>query len=314
MTVFRITEPGLYPGINESTYFDDPCPSPSLTPSIAKILLDRSPLHARYSHPRLETPDDDETEERYDSAKAIGNAVHAVVLGRGREIAEGNFDAWTTKEAKAFKSDALAAGKIVILSKHMARAHRMVQALNRQIAAHEAADAFQNGKGEVMLAWREGDVWFRTLIDWLHDDHRTVDDLKTTGMSAAPQAIPVKLVEDCWDIRAAFIERGLDALDPRGAGRRRFRFIAQENRPPFALTVNALPEGTMTMGRKRAAEAIEIWRECFLADRWPAYPPLINWPQYPPWAESRWLYREVEEDERRKSGPKISVAAGEYRP
>jgi hypothetical protein len=35
------------------------------------------------------------------------------------------------------------------------------------------------------------------------------------------------------------------------------------------------------------------------ADTWPAYPPDICYPEMPSWAESRWLEREVEYEERR---------------
>jgi hypothetical protein len=36
------------------------------------------------------------------------------------------------------------------------------------------------------------------------------------------------MVNDGWHIQAAMGERGLDAIDPRNAGRRRFLFVVQE--------------------------------------------------------------------------------------
>jgi hypothetical protein len=102
-----------------------------------------------------------------------------------------------------------------------------------------------------MIAWQENGIWCRSLIDWLHTDLRTVDDYKTSGMSMAPHVIGGRAEAAGWHIQAAFIERGLDALDPQGAGRRRYRFIGQETDKPHALTVMHMNEYWMTMGRKK---------------------------------------------------------------
>ncbi|WP_242401117.1 hypothetical protein [Acetobacter okinawensis] len=47
-----ITTPGIY-DLPEAQYHADPCPTPSLSNSVARILLDESPMHAHFSHPRL---------------------------------------------------------------------------------------------------------------------------------------------------------------------------------------------------------------------------------------------------------------------
>jgi hypothetical protein len=39
----KITKPGIYPGVSSADYFADPCPTPSLTQSLCKILIERSP-------------------------------------------------------------------------------------------------------------------------------------------------------------------------------------------------------------------------------------------------------------------------------
>lgn len=293
-----IKEPGIYADISSDDYFSDPCPTPSLTQSIAKVLIEKSPLHAMYEHPRLCPVDVDDDAEKYDSAKAIGNAAHAILIGRGKDVAIGEFDAWTTKDARAFKDAALEAGKVAILAKHYSRAEAMVKSARTQIAAHEASDAFTAGRGEVMLAWQEGCLWFRSLVDWLHDDLRTVDDFKTGAVSAAPHALPPRMVDAGWDIQAAMYERGLDVLDPAGRGRRKFRFIVQENRPPFALSVAELPESVLTIGRKKLDFAVAAWRACMKSGAWPGYPLEVVRPLYPEFKERQWLDREIEHDER----------------
>jgi hypothetical protein len=169
----------------------------------------------------------------------------------------------------------------------------MVFALKIQISNHDDSDAFIDGDAEVMLAWQENGIWFRSLVDWLHTDLRTVDDLKTSGMSMAPHLIGYRAEAAGWHIQAAFIERGLDVLDPDNAGRRRFRFVAQETSEPFAITVAHLDEYWLTMGRKQVATAVNIWRQCIESGNWPAYTARSIVPVFPGYKEKQWLDREM---------------------
>ncbi len=146
-----------------------------------------------------------------------------------------------------------------------------------------------------MIAWQEDGVWFRSLVDWLHDDLRTIDDYKTSGMSMAPHVLGVRAEAAGWHIQAAFIERGLDLLDPDGAGRRRFRFIAQETDKPHALTVMHMNEHWLTMGRKKVEAGISLWRAAIENNYWRNYGTKAIIPEYPGYAENRWLEREINE-------------------
>lgn len=310
----KITEPGIYRDLAPADYFADPCPSPSLTQSIAKILIDESPAHARLAHPRLVPPvaedaAEEDTAEKYDAVKAIGNAAHAALIGRGRDIAEGNFDSWRSKDAKTFKAEALASGKIVILSKHLARAQDMIKAASYQLDAAGHRDAFRKGNGEVVLAWREGDVWFRTMIDWLVDTTKPYD-YKSTGLSVAPHVVVDRPSLEGWDIQAAMHERGLDALDPTNAGRRTFHYINQENEPPYALVPVRISEHDLTMGRKKLDYAIEIWRRCMELNTWPLYPADTVMSRPRAWTEARWLERELEHEEHRGREPMLTDLRG----
>ncbi len=81
----KIDKPGIYRDFDGPSYFADPCPEPSLSQSIGKLMVDRSAWHVRNVHPRLaiETDCDDEA-EKYVKAQAIGNAAHEIMLGRGK--------------------------------------------------------------------------------------------------------------------------------------------------------------------------------------------------------------------------------------
>lgn len=294
----RITKPGIYPGMPSETYFGDPCPQPSLTQSIAKVLLDQSAAHARLEHPRLVTvaeADGDEP-EKYVKAQAIGNAAHKLLIARGKEIAICDADSWRAKDAQAFKAAAAEKGCVAILSKHFDEAHALTRAARAQLDDAGWNDAFSAGDGEVVLCWQEGEgadaIWLRTMIDWLTPDLRFLYDLKTSGTSIAPHGIGFKVDDDGWDIQAAMHERGLAVLDPDGRGRRRFRFVPVENRKPYALLLVELGEHHLALGRRKLAVAINLWRACMRSGQWPGYPSQPIIPEVPPGRESRWIERE----------------------
>lgn len=314
----HIIAPGIYYDIAAADYFADPLPKPSLTQTIAKLLIEKSPAHARLEHPRLMTLGAltgaygvveiaGDTPEKYDAAKAIGNAAHAIMIGRGKSLKILAFDNFQTKAAKEARDAARAAGEEPILEKHIVAATNMVKAAREQLAATEHAEAFTVGDGEVVLAWQEGDLWLRSMVDWMVDPTR-IYDFKTSGMSCAPHIVAERPSTDGWDIQAAMIERGLDVLDPVGAGRRSFVFVAQENTPPYALVPVRISEHDLTMGRKKLAYAVEVWSRCMASGQWPAYPidTVLSRPRG--YTETKWLERETEHAERKP--PMLTSLAG----
>ena len=288
-----IAQPGLYYDMPTAEYFADPCPAPSLTQTVAKILLNRSPLHAWHAHPRL-NPDfraDDDT--KYD----IGNVAHRLLLDRGKELLVLDHDDWRTRAAKEAREQAAAAGRLAVLGKHVERASAMVRAAREALDAAGIGGAFQPGKGhsEAVIAWQEpAGFWCRSMIDWLGEPPPAfVYDYKTTSASAAPHAIGRLLADAGWDVQAAMIERGLQTLRPDA--RYCFRFVAQEDEPPFAVTICQLSESIMTMGRKKLAVALRLWQRALATGRWPGYARLVVVPSYPDYAEAQWLDREQSE-------------------
>lgn len=287
-----LTAPGIYKNIPVAEYFADCCPRPSLTQSLAKIIIERSPLHCWHAHPKLNPPSaQEDAGEKYDPAKAIGNMVHMSMIGRGKDIAVGDFDSWRSDKAKTFRAEAEAAGKTPILYKHSLRAHQMTLAIRLQLGQAGLDGAFRDGDGEIVVAWQEDGFWFRTLIDWM-ESPVLLYDLKTSGLSCAPHAIAPMIERAGWHIQAAMHERALNAVDPDGAGRRRFRFIAVENEPPYAMTPVELNEHWLTMGRKQLAYAISHWKYAMANDAWVAYPNRLIVPEYPGYREQQWLDRE----------------------
>jgi len=290
----RIANPGCYPQVTAAAYFADPCPLPSLTQSLCKILLERSALHAWTAHPRLNpnyAPSDD-------TGFDIPNIAHRLLIGRGKEVSvlPEEYADWRKRDARMLRAGGEAVGKLVVLAKHHAVAQAMARAARATLEDRALGWLFgPGGDGECMLAWYERATWCRQLLDWLSSDRTVYCDYKTTAASAAPHALARRMVENGWAIQAAFAERGLATLF--GPGKRRFLFVTQEVSPPYALTVAELSEAVLTMGRKQVQAALALWERCLADNRWPAYPHDIVWPEYPAWAEAAWLEREYRDSE-----------------
>jgi hypothetical protein len=297
-----ISRPGVYFGIEARDYHADPAPEPSFSQSLGKILLANSPRHAWLAHPRLNPNWRPNSDEGYEKDRIIGVAAHAYTIGRDKSVVVMPHTNFRTKEAQELRDRTFDEARTPILPHHDELARLMAEAVHRQLLGHEAHNAFvtDTGHGEVVLVWQEDSLWMRCMLDWVHNDYRTVDDLKTGGRSSSEHALPPRISDDGWDMQAAMAERGLDVLDPENAGRRRFRFFPQENFEPFGLNVVELTEADMTMGRKKLQMAIDIWRHCMATNSWPLYPKRVLRLTRPEYQDRKWLEREIDAEEQRK--------------
>lgn len=272
--------------VTEQQYQADPCKVPSLSASIAKILIAESPLHAWNAHPRLNPNFVREEKEIFD----LGTVAHALML-QGLNVAQVfDLDDWRKAEARQARTMAREAGKIPVLRKHWNRVQEMVQAGKYQLAAHkEAAEVFtEAGKPEQAITWTDDHgVVCRARLDWLRHDLLRIADYKSTGMSANPE-ISRMAISAGWDIQSAFYLRGLSKIDPdQNHKQRDFVFVVQEDTPPYALTVVGMGPDFLWAGATKVQRAIDIWAKCMESNRWPAYPDRICYPVLPKWEEER---------------------------
>jgi hypothetical protein len=287
----RISEPGIYEHFPVADYFADPCPQPSLTQSICKKLIQRSPLHAWHCHPRLNPDFVADHDKKFD----IGNVAHQLLIGRGKDIEIIDAPDWRTKAAQNARDEAIARGLCPVLGKHHQIAQRMVAAAREQLDDRALGHLFQTGIGEAVMAWKDP-FWCRSMIDWLAPKHLIVADYKTTSSSAAPQDLSRRMADHGWHIQAAMAERGLHNLVPDNAGRWRFLFVVQEVERPYCLSVAEVSESVLTYGRRSLGQAFETWRTCTNLDLWPAYQLEIQSPDLPPWASAEYIAQDVATD------------------
>ena len=171
-----IDRPGIYE-LTMAEYLADPVgPAPSLSASIAHLLISRSPAHARRQHPRLSPDFVPEESDAFD----LGTAAHAYVLEGGFNLEIIDALDWRTQAARAARDAARAAGKTPVLAHRFVLVQAMAEAAREQLARHAARPIpLTNGQAERTLVWQEEGVWCRARLDWLHEDHRMVDDYKT---------------------------------------------------------------------------------------------------------------------------------------
>lgn len=283
-----IDKPGIY-DIPAEAYHADPCPAPSLSSSIAKLLVEKSPRHAKLAHPRLNPNYAPKNRTIFD----IGSAAHAMVLGDERRFVIVDADDWKTKAAQAERAAAYAAGKIPLLPHQWEECRAMALAARAQLdASEEDADAFTNGKPEQTLIWQEDGIWCRIRLDWLTPGSNVFRDYKTTGASAHPDQWGRKSLYDTGAImQAGFYRRGIKAV--LGIENAHFRFVVQETEAPYALSVIGLSPSVTALADLMAAEAVRIWTWCTQSNRWPGYPKRVAYPDLPVWQERAWEDRKV---------------------
>lgn len=197
---------------------------------------------------------------------------------------------WRTKAAQEERDFVRSTGKVPILASQWPDIQEMVGAVQRQLDEHEEAkDAFTNGAPEQAVVWQEDGIWLRSRVDWLHSDFKKLDDLKTTGVSANPDAFSRSMFNNGLDIQAAMHLRGVKAVTGVDAT---FRFVVIETFPPFALSVVSPGPDVLLLGEKKILWAMEVWRKCLESDEWPGYPTRVCYAGLPPYIEAQWLAKE----------------------
>lgn len=263
---------------------------PSLSASIAKILLAESPAHAKAKHPRLS---DFPIFEEHDDALELGTVVHQILLDGGADVDVLDFDNWRTNAAKEARELSRANGRIALLRRKWENALTVSDAVKEEIRNLDITPKpLSNGKPEQTLKWMEGDVHCRARLDWLHNDFTVIDDVKTSSRSASPHGIDRTILSMGYDVQEAFYRRGVKAvtgIEPL------FRFCFVETTAPFAISVVSLAPDWKTLADAKVDHAIEVWRECLATNRWPGFPSKVCYVEAPGWAETAWLERTMVE-------------------
>lgn len=294
-----ISEPGLY-DIPADDYHADPCVTPSLSNSIAKLVITRSPAHAKLAHPKLTL--DIEREEKADLD--IGTAIHAFLTKEDRAFAVLDVENFRTKAAQQARDDARAAGKIPLKTSDWEMVRNAAASVRPQLnASDDLPQCFTPDWGtyEQTIVWREDNgILCRARLDGLSANRKWIVDPKTTE-KADERSCENRIKDNHYDIQEAFYRRGIRKLfgfNPE------FRFIFIEKKPPYAIQIVALTPEKQQIAEMKVERAIDMWGWCLKNNRWPGYGKQTHYVAAKPWevqeAESLALKRENEKSQNRQ--------------
>lgn len=255
-----ITEPGIYDGISNRDYHADP----ALGSTSLKTLATKTPAH--YQH--------DKTTPKFSDAFTLGTAAHSLILEADTSgIVVVEADNWLTKDAKAAKAEALAAGKQPLLTKEMAQ----VWAMHDAIMDHpEAWKSFTGHRAEASVFWEEEGLALKCRPDaW---QPGALVDLKT-ARDANPNEFGKTAHEYGYHQSAAHYIDGVKAATGEELP---FHFVLVEKTAPYLVSVVELDVEAINIGRQLNDRAKRIYRECVESDTWPGYPAaeLISLPMW----------------------------------
>lgn len=260
-------------GLSLEDYYADKLPGggpPSLSSSIAKILLEQTPEQARLAHPRLRTFL--ETHDDSSDATDAGSLVHRLVLGKGSALAVIDAKDYRTNDAKEQKAAARAVGKIPVLihvyDAALVSARRILERLH-------ARNIRLEGESEVAIRWTERsldgtEVVCRAAMDHLEygpgwvrcTDLKTCESVKKTDME--------RHVGDYdHDVQFGAYESALRKLFPDSGLCFVFAFV--ERAPPNIVAPAELTEKARAFGRMRWQVAVDRWAQCLKFNTWRSY-------------------------------------------
>jgi hypothetical protein len=266
---------------------------PTLSSSIANLLINRSPLHAWTAHPRLNPNHVPVDDSKFD----VGTVAHSMLLEGTASVDVCDFENWRSNDAKAARKASYANGRTPLLAHQFDEVLGMCNAVADQLA-HFNADPvpLTGGKPEQTMVWQDAQtgVWCRARIDWLHDDLSAIDDLKTTTRSAHPEAFAKNLYSYGCDVQAAFYLRGIKAFlgEMSHPLVTQWRWIVVETSPPYGLSVIEPGPAVLELADAKVDAALKLWAECLEQDKWPGYSTKVATAELPAWEEASWLARE----------------------
>lgn len=291
--------------ISERDYHADPAPAPSLSSSIAKVLLAQTPRHAMLQHPRLNPQREDSEPSR---AAEVGTAAHKLLTGKGAQVVMIDAPDYKKQLAKDMRADAYAAGHAPVLIDDFTRANAINDAVRLRLAAIPECDgALTRGAGEQVMLWQDaGDIWCRGMIDWWQADTLTAYDIKSTNRALSDYDIG-QLIKGGWDVQAGLYMRGLTKLFPEHAGRMRWRWLIVEQDEPHEVRVIEASRKTLEAGDRKAAMAISKWSMCMVTGEWPGYAARVEQDEYSDYELDRIIRREENEPDLKNFEPLYMV-------
>lgn len=268
--------------ISEEEYHGDPCEQPSLSASIASVLIHQSPAHAHSVHPRLGGVKPKTTKDMDQGA-----LIHRLLLDAGPGLEVIDAADYRTNAAKEKRDEARSLGRIPVLAGALSEATAIAKILRKRIEALGLNIDLASGHRETVICWQpetpHGRIWCRSKLDWHDPRYGLIVDLKKT-VNAHPAALERSSITYGYEIQAAAYREAFHAVHDGWIGRDQFLFLFCELEPPFAVTAAEMAGSMSQLGTDRWERAKATWAQCLKTNAWPDYGPGIARLEAPAWA------------------------------
>ena len=283
--------PGIH-DISPEAYHQDPCSVPSLSSTLARLILNRSPRHAWTAHPRLNPDFEGRDSKTFD----IGRAAHRAVLGKGGDFVAypeamlAKNGAASTSEAKEWAQEMRSRGLTPLKATEVEAIHDMAAEIMGRIS--HMGITFPPSRSEMTAIAEIDGVMCRAMIDHAPEDPRLpLWDIKTTT-DASAEAVRRSIMAYGYDMQAAHYTEVWKAATGEA---RSFLFVFVEKDAPNECCLVELGGDSMEMARRRTARARQMWGHCLQSGNWPGYPSEVIRMDLPEFYQARWLERETYE-------------------
>ena len=245
-----INSPGIYE-IAETTYHADPVETPSLTSSVADILMNASPLHAWIAHPRLGGTYNDNSNRNMD----LGSAIHDALLCDISKIDVIPYDNFRTQDARSMKVQAYKNDRIPLLEND-------VDLVIKVYEKHK--NHFKSMDCEKVYVWNEeiekANIWCRSRIDAIDHESKCIVDLKTTALALSDWSRNRAIH---YLMQVGMYRRALKNLHQEEYG---FFFAVIENYEPYEMKMFGLDGILIKLADDLANEGCRRWSKLDTSD------------------------------------------------
>lgn len=288
--------PGTYDLPSEVYHADQMCAVPTLSSSLARLMLTRSPRHAWHASPRLNPDHQSDDRKTFD----IGRAAHRAVLGKGEAYVAipdellSDDGGIRSKDAKAWVADARAQGLTPLKAAEVDAIGVMADAIRERLTARGIT--IDPARSELTALAEVDGVMCRAMLDHVPADPRLpIIDIKTTT-SAAPDGLARTVASWGYEVQAAHYQEVWKAATGED---RKMLFVFVEKEAPHEVVCAHLLDSPgndadwMADARGKAAEARRMWAECLRDNDWPGYGRGTARIGAPVWHRKEWADREI---------------------
>lgn len=276
--------------LSSADYHSDPAPEASLSATLAKLLISRSPRHAWLQSPKLNPTRKSVHRKTFD----IGRAAHRAILGCGDDYVTipdnllASNGAASTAAAKAFIADARERDLTPLKADEVAQIEAMKLVADARLADHGVN--LDPDRSELCAIAQIDGIWCRAMFDNVPSDPSVpIYDFKTCE-DASPEACLRAILNYGYDIQAEHYRAVWKAATGED---RNFVFIFQEKSEPHEVTLVRLSGSFEAMAKRRATRARMMWAACMKSGEWPGYPTGLHEVDAPSWLIEREFQEEI---------------------